>query len=264
MTHNFFINLTGQAWPIVTYSKSVNPKGYTVSNNTAVNLSSDTFIPVALNTGSNGTLIENNVAYGAYNNSTVYGSLSGGAIGTVYNNNQAYDIDASSYLGTTTLSRESWNHEDGNFNFIAYNTSNPWNGLDNARYYPYRTTVVTIENSTMTGFVAWGLATGDFSAYDFRSPPTTIYPLDFNFTFSNSYIPSSVTSLAYNMSLFKSNQNPSFLNLTGYLGIYSGQTYTLNASNIKNEASLPIYYSGNEIADIPAIISTLQFYCFGC
>ena len=46
--------------------------------------------------------------------------------------------------------------------------------------------------------------------------------------------------------------NPSFLNLTGYLGIYPSQTYTLNASNIKGESGLPVYLAGSQIASIPA------------
>ena len=89
------------------------------------------------------------------------------------------------------------------------------------------------------------------------SPP---YATGVNIIVYDSYAPSTIFLDAYNWSLpsydFK---NPSFLNLTGYLGIYSGQTYTLNASNIKNEASLPIYCSGNEIADIPASSAHYNF-----
>ena len=75
----------------------------------------------------------------------------------------------------------------------------------------------------------------------------TAPPINYYITVKDSYIGSTLFANALNFS----SKNPDFLNLTGYLGIYGGQQYDINSSNIKNEANLPIYVNGSQIALIP-------------
>ena len=281
LTHDFFINMKGTN-TIQAYSNS------TVSNNIFVNISDGNLgstsngYAVSVGVGLGGgitrnTIVENNIIYGLYNETYGYTSgYAGGGFNITYNNNIAYDVDTSSVMNWMVSSQDTICNTEGSFALSYY--YGPHAGLSSVMQ-PKNSTLVSFRNDTIAQL--WIVDTvGQTNVFE------PFKPYHFNITLDNTYVPSTFLTLTNNsgsnammdsgslhpvsMNLFNQTKgshwslgnstmwevgnstNPYFLNLTGYLGIYSGQTYTLNASNIKGEANLPIYYSGNEIADIPS------------
>ena len=275
MIGNYFLNSSGGGNMLA----QVITIGGIVENNTAVNLSNSVFIGIATSSGGRDTIVSNNYEYGLYNYSVGIGGVTfGEAVNTNYTSNQAFDVDTTSYPFSTQHSSETWHNLDGNFLLQNYNGSIGTTPFRTSRdlLWVSNTTDVTFVNSTVTQLVIYSSDAYTNLLSNGAWKNREIYTTDYNITIDNTYMPSvayifngSSGMVGNPFDFFdfghgttfnnKANSNPSFLNLTGYLGIYSGQTYTLNASNIKNEASLPIYYSGNEIADIPASSAHYNF-----
>jgi hypothetical protein len=265
--NNWYVNFSNDAF-------GMQGNGYYMhyQNNTFINFSNSGGIAPANGETAAYPFVENNTAYGFYNYSAFVGEFEGGSYKAFYYNNQVYDLGVHSfaYFGQTSSSTS----YDINGAVLLGNANGTFLGGDGLLLYRYNTSQFTFINSHITSLTLGVYVPGSL-LFDRR-----VLPTDFNLTFDNTYLPSTfamwdqtagVGQVYYgNYTLTGTNMsggvysttlhtNPSFLNLTGYLGIYSGQTYTLNASNIKNEASLPIYYSGNEIADIPASSAHYNF-----
>ena len=261
-THNFIENLTGQAWAVSMVGRDGN-----ALYNTIVNMNSSNGIACSLNSGAQDMNASYNNFYGIYNYSMALGGSSGGG---AYNDtqyaNHFYDIGIHSFADTVWTSSVTISdsdvaslvgiNENGTFNF---------NGSAYTQYdgtYPYNTTSISIDNSIIANISLDGIKPNTASTV------RMLYPHDFNISVDNSYIPAifwtnssipgtfnekiSIGSFGYGKTYnrYNSTGNPSFISYGGYLGIYSGQIYIINASNIKNETALPVYYSGHQIAFI--------------
>ena len=267
-SNNYIYNLSGQVWAaqLEDLQGKSGTKNMFVNNNTVLNVNHSQGIGLeATPTGPfNGPIVvQNNSAYNVFNYSLGIGSSGGGSGIEYYYNNHGYNIGINSYAFDTESGNPAY-FNDINTNSII---------LINANY----TTVTSLIASTNVFIDNSSLSDVYLSQYTGLNLNTTtvVTPSDFNITLYNSYVPAKwfvrydqnySENTSINPFSFSSGSawklygtNPYFLNLTGYLGIFSGQTYTLNASNIKNEASLPIYYSGNEIADIPASSAHYNF-----
>ena len=253
----WYVNINGDT----TSPLQIQGNNAKVENVTIINVSNGSGgLGVSVNSGAiNSTISDTNI-YGVYNFSIGLGDVNGGGSNnTLIKNVNVYDVDTSSYSYSAAASSIKFANDTGNWWFN--NLNDTWPSGHSPSVYTGFTTKVTICNSTVTG--------QNLTAYlpDTANDTRKVLPTDYNFTFGNSYISAYWLQLANNFSTIYPgsswsatlHSNPSFLNLTGYLGIFSDQTYTLNASNIKNEASLPIYYSGNEIADIPASSAHYNF-----
>ena len=257
VSHNYFANVEGQSWFFQVTGWYVN-----INNNTFVNMDSAGGIGVSVNSGGAFVNVTDNSFYGVYNYSLAVGSNEGGAWDTHYSGNQFYDVDATSYSMNTMDSYEYWSNENGNIFIYNDNGTNSAGSIGLHEKLGH-TTDVYLENSTFTQIVLGGIPQGG------SVPTRYVLPNDFNITIYNSYVPvlwpvfdgnsGSYYSKPVNPFLFSNGpytlsapySNSYFLNLTGYLGIYPSQTYTLNASNIKGESSLPVYLAGSQIAAIP-------------
>ena len=269
--NNWYVNFSN-------FAVAMQGNGYYMhyQNNTFVNFSNSAAIAPANGEFAAYPFVENNTGYGFYNYSVFTGDLEGGSYKAFCYNNQVYDIGAHSfaYFGQTSSSTS----YDINGAVLLGNANGTYLGGPGLLLYRYNTSQFTFINSHITSLTLGAYVPGTV-LFDRR-----VLPTDFNLTFDNTYLPSTFamwdqnagvgqvyygnytltgTNLSSGIYSTTLHTNPSFLNLTGYLGIYSGQTYTLNASNIKNEASLPIYYSGNEIADIPASSAHYNFTALG-
>ena len=243
-----------------------------VLDNTVVNsFDSSSVVAVGTNSGEKNVTVSGNTVYGLYNYSSAYETTAGSASNITFANNKAYDVDATSWVLSPSRSRDiNIENESGsligvNF-YYSYGGSN--RGGSNNFFYTGNSTTFSVIDSSISKM---NLSAFEEMGQVVPAQWVNATPNAFNITVDNSYVPSSLLQMAYNFSTGDftyppyswTGLNPDFLNLTGYLGIYSGQTYTLNASNIKNEASLPIYYSGNEIADIPASSAHYNFTALG-
>ena len=260
VSHNYLINITGQSFGIQITGWWVN-----VNNNTVINLNSSTGIAFSVGSSSVYSKAVDNTAYGVYNYSTAIGSNGGGAYQTTYISNTANDVDTVSYGMITANSNETYYKQTGSLLLGNSNTSSTvYFPSDGAPYLSGKTTDVWIDNSSLSQ-ISIGSSSGT-GLLNFNEQP---FPDDFNITLYNTYVPGewgiinptngsqyplfdpfSFSNGPYTLSAPYSNSY--FLNLTGYLGIYPSQTYTLNASNIKGESSLPVYLAGSQIASIPA------------
>ena len=257
MNNVWYININGDT----TSPLQIQGNNAKVENVTIINVSNGASgLGVSVNSGAVNSTICNTNIYGVYNFSIGLGDVNGGGSNnTLIKNVNVYDVDTSSYSYSAAASSITFANDAGNWWFNNLNGTYP-SGHSPSVYTGF-TTKVTILNSTVTG--------QNLTAYLLNTANDTrkVLPTDYNFTFENSYISAYWLQLANNFSRTYPgsswsatlHSNPSFLNLTGYLGIFTGQTYALNASNIKNEASLPIYYSGSEIAAIPASSAHYNF-----
>ena len=268
---NYYMNFTGQNWGAQLMGVPMNShSGIVASHNTFINISNSMTFSAGSGSGARNVTLIDNAQYGLYNYSVGLGSTEGGSIGGKYINNTAYDVDTTSLPFLTDSSVDTWVGVDG---VLAMRNTNGTLPGPVRPQFTRLTTDITIENSSITEWVAWG---AHYKTYNTSRP---VLPTDFNITLYDSYVPAYFTCFsptlgfvghtnwgmisseygggAYNRT---KHSNSYFMNLTGYLGIYSGETYTLNASNIKGEANLSIYYSGNKIANIPA--SSSAYYNF--
>jgi hypothetical protein len=272
--NNWLINVTGQTslFAMIGY-------GYrTIENNTIINeTEGGTAIAIAKGSPTNAThfTISHNSIFGLYNYSTGIGDPLEGGNNSDYVQNYFYDVDTTSY-GYLGISANA-SFADTTGSFFLTNTNGTYEGSYVSGEYHEHASRDLFYNDIIQNL--------SLNAIHFSSPfPVQTYravlPNDYNLTFEDSYVPSSffmVTgqngSRRCSVNLFNISNGPytvlspysnsNFMSLEGYLGIYVGQTYTLNASNIKNEASLPIYYSGSEIADIPASSAHYNFTALG-
>ena len=272
--NNWLVNETGQ-----TSLFNMIGSGYrTIENNTVINeTAGGTSIAIAKNSPTNALhfIISHNSVYGIYNYSTGIGDPLGGGNNSDYQQNSVYDVDTTSYGYLGVSANASFADTTGSFFLI--NTNGTYEGNYTQAAYKEHTSRDLFYNDTIQNLslnaIAYPLP---FPVQSYRN----VLPNDYNLTFEDSYVPSSffmVTgqngSRHCSVNLFNISNGPytvlspysnsNFLSLEGYLGIFAGQTYTLNASNIKNEASLPIYYSGSEIADIPASSAHYNFTALG-
>lgn len=247
---NFFVGYSGQAWGANLLGRYASAVG-----NVGWNFNNSALVAVSVNSGSNLSRAVGNTLYGAFNGSVVAGSIQGGALGSYYSANRGFDLDTTSYDLMTYTSSETWNDEVGAGIFLGGNNS-AWNGSGaNIRYYPYRTTDVTLENSTLDDLTLWSFAVPGY--YDFRSPPDLILPNDFNFTVDESYVPGNLTQMALAFSERSGPDaylNPSFLNFTGYLGVFGQQWYAVNTSSIRGGGDLGIDYDGLQVASVTSAL----------
>ena len=267
MIGNWFLNSQGG-----NLLAQVQGTGVLVQNNVAIDLNNSMFFGIATSSGGKNCVVTNNSEYGLYNYSVGIGGLNfGEAINTTYKNNTAYDVGIHSFGFETQHSSETWYNLNGAFLVQNYNGTINLNVNNRPILYTSDTTHVTFVNSAVTQLVLYSsLENGLFySNGAWKNRP--IYTSDYNITIENSYIPSmtyifngSNGEIGNSFNLFsfghgivfnnKKNSNPSFLNLTGYLGIYQGQTYNINTSNIKGESSLPIYMNGYQVAAMSAAV----------
>ena len=250
-------------------------------NNVFITVNNTVAIGMGTSSGLSGFSAKNNSIYGLYNYSLGAGGYdTGGDINSHLINVNVYDVSTSSVSYTAQQDSISFVNIDGNL--IGIN-ANGTLAQTVPSYPPVQSTPVVdsnsfvwikhsaeinIINSTITQLILADLREG--YAYPVYTP--SLLQNEFNITIENSYIPATFTArtnsdltdmhnTTENLFSYASGSqwlmsspfsNPSFLNLTGYLGIYPSQTYTLNASNIKGESSLPVYLAGSQIASIPA------------
>lgn len=247
-TDNWIVNMSGPLMVNQIYSD-----GATVSGNIAINLNRSDAIATTGNAQGMNIYESNDTIYGAYNTSIAFGEPFGGeSYNTTYSSIIGYDIGMHSYPLVIYHSYDHVKDQSGAISIINNRDTQASIGAYPAGPWAPNYTVVDFSDSSFTTINLTALNTSMYQQVPIKGS-------DFYINSSDTYLPQTLLSSAYNFS----STNPSFLNLTGYLGIYAGQTYTLNASNIKNEASLPIYYSGNEIADIPASSAHYNFTALG-
>ncbi len=250
---NWIINMSGQAWaPAV-----MGTNGH-VLGETLINLNSSGGITAGLNSGAEFINATGISIYGAYNYSGAIGGTSGGgAYDDNYTSESYYDVDATSFGAWTEEGWDSWIgqsipsllaiNENGTFDYNGTIYTQP------EGTYPFHTTKVMLVNDNISNVQLMA------NVVNSASTRRTVLPNDFNVTVDNSYIPANLTTQAHVFSLRTGTSaylNPSFLNLTGYLGIFAGQTYDINSSTIKSETSLPVYFGGgttsaSQVALIP-------------
>ena len=247
VVHNdYFANIQGQAWFF--QDTGLNDRFY---NLTLVNMSTAGGIGVSVETGSVNSYVANVTCYGEYNYSYCVGSDFGGAANTNYTAIHFNDVDLTSYgIWNSGSSETLYDMTIPAYFATNGNGSNaPGNPIGTGPVtgvYTGHTTVQTFRYDTLEAFNASGLLTTSFYAY------RTALGTDFNFTTYDSYVPASLLLLAKNVSTGP-DPSTSFLNLTGYLGLYAGQTYYINSSNIKSESALPVrlYTIPSQIASVP-------------
>ncbi len=250
---NYFVNFTNNAL-------GQQGNGYLINfnNNTLINFSASAGIAPANGEYAWFPIITNNRAYGFYNYSAFFGEFEGGVFGGHYGNNTVNDLGAHSWLYFGQTSNDNLYNTNGPI--LLGNANGTFLGKhNNLLAHENLTSDFTISNSSITNVTmgAYVPGSGNFNR--------NVLPTDFNITLYDSYVPavwrqwmqSSNTYTALNWFALHggttynvSHQNPSFLNLTGYLGVYTGQTYTINTSNIKGESSLPIMWNGEHVATI--------------
>ena len=252
------------------------------SNNTFINVNNTVAIGMGTGSGLTGFIAKNNTVYGLYNYSVGVGGYNTGSDdGSRLPDNYVYDVSTNSISYIASQDNISFYNINGNLIGINSNgtissgiptyppTQYP---LINVQVSPplwdKHSTKIDIVNSTITQLTLAEVREG--YVYPVYTP--SLLQNEFNITIENSYVPATFTArtnsnitamhnTTENLFSYASGSqwlmsspfsNPSFLNLTGYLGIYPSQTYTLNASNIKGESSLPVYLAGSQIASIPA------------
>ena len=229
--NNFFSNLNGYQ------GLQVLGQRIFLSGNTFVNLSHSNAISVGALSGSNYSLSMSNKIYGLYNLSVGIGTMVGGqGIGNNYTQNAAYDVDSSSYLYVSMQSSDSF---AGGGTLFGRNTYVSNTGSSQRVYFKGQATVIELSNGSypVINLTAINLTGGSSYSPSYR----TIHPSDFNLTLRNAYVPAFFASSSGAFNLFDFGNgttwesaypydNPSFLDLTGYLGIYPSQTYTLISS----------------------------------
>ena len=262
ISDNFISNVSGPMGAI----KLADRFGGNASDNTFLNIRDNAVgIIVGALSGRKDASVYGNTFYGVYNYSIATGSAGGGsAVGSSYISNTVNDVDVSSF-GQMVLrsSGETVSNYSGAIYLLNWYQSFAGVALQplNSTYsFNGNITSVAIDSSSIDFFNATGWVQSKIGTDPNYGYFRTVVPKDFNITTYNSYLPSTLFSMAANMSDYRGlyppktvvGLNPNFLNLTGYLGIYPSQTYTLNASNIKGESSLPVYLAGSQIASIPA------------
>jgi hypothetical protein len=106
------------------------------------------------------------------------------------------------------------------------------------------TAKVVFLNDTVNGVVLYGIPA------NIETTSRPVLPNDFNITSDNSYLPAALTTQAY---VFATSYpgaswstspiaNPSFLNLTGYLGSFPDQIYHVERAWLRGETTLPIVF----------------------
>ena len=279
--YNWYVNMHN------TNIQQVGGIGVTASNNTFINVSGvpnpysgfPNAYAFGVGVGSVPAIhikIAYNTVYGLYNDSQAFTSgYSGGGIGVSYIKDNVYDCDISSveYWGVNTNS--SYINANGFIALLRFPTS----AVSPALIYPYGTDKIQIINSSISAIEimnASNIAGNNLN---------TVTPADYNITVTNSYVPSQFLKLFPSQSPnqmfipdpsspvygnlfgfgfgqninYGTGANPSFLNLTGYLGIYQNQQYDINTSNIKGETTLPIYMNGYQVASMSAATGHYNF-----
>ena len=254
LSGNWFLNYSGTA---VGFSMSIYANHIIIDANTFIDFNHATAgIGSSSNSGTNNSLVEDNVLYGLYNSTIGMGSVGGGANNVSYNGNSYNDVDITSFGAATFTSQENYLSQTGAYLFAntngSYTSSGPMN------YYRHIQSRIEFNGASPTSVTLWQINPADANVSGILTPSS------FNFTSYDSYLPAEWTVYQpsngsqldpfspFDYSGSTPDPNPSFLNLTGYLGIYPSQTYTLNASNIKGESSLPVYLAGSQIASISA------------
>ena len=271
-SNNYIYNLSGQVWAaqLENLQGKSGTKNMFVNNNTVLNVNHSQGIGLeATPTGPfNGPIVvQNNSAYNIFNYSLGMGSSGGGSGIEYYYNNHGYNIGINSYAFDTESGNPAY-FNDINTNSII---------LINSNYTTVTSLIastnVFIDNSSLKD-VYLSQYIGESADYPLNAT-TVVTPSDFNITLYNSYVPAKwfvrydqnySENTSINPFSFSSGSawklygtNPYFLNLTGYLGIYGGQQYDINSSNIKNEANLPIYVNGSQIALIPQTANNYRY-----
>lgn len=263
LTGNFFMNFNLTA---------VQTHGYyaNVYDNTFVNFHSagvQAMVTPSAGTGpTHNTNVSGNTVYGLYNSSWGFSSgATAGGFNISYEGNAVYDADISSTPFYLKTSSDTLGGYTGPLSIDNTNGTTIF-GLSSS-LYPFFTTAVNLNGDNITSLcLAQVIGDGDTTWQT-----AGIVPTEFNITADDSYLPgsfcqaspeSAVTYPSHGLGNFgygatyvhsSPYPNPSFLDLTGYLGVYTGQTYYINSSNVKSESSLPIrlYSTGNQIASIP-------------
>ena len=269
MSHNYFVN--GSGYSIFTSLEATIP-GYhlLVYNNTIINLTDGAqgFVVSMNSAPAYNTYIFNNSAYGVYGDSLFISGQSADIPFANISSNQVYDLDITSYtllLGPHVTA----NVSDMNnvvIGLFVMNTSVVGGTFTKQGF-------VNISNSSLPTLILSSFT----SSYYYNGGIRLSLPEQFNITLHNTYInsnflseyvqggPSGGPGYVLDNLLWGSfggttkEPNPYFLNLTGYLGIYQGQTYNINTSNIKGETTLPIYMNGYQVAAMSAATGHYNF-----
>lgn len=263
---DFFDGVTGE-------TGAINPAslGGTVGGCTFVNIDTSSAVGISWNAGAFYYNVTGNSIFGLYNWSLGIGTAGGGgATNDAYAANSFADVDFTSQVYSSWSSSDTVSssivpaeiafNENGTFADTAYSGG----AYKKESGYLHHSTTLDIVGSTLSNLtlVAYNATSG--------AGPRSVLPNDFNITVDNSYVPSRFYTeltpgqwaLGPSIGAFGRGStwanttpfdNPSFLNLTGYLGIYSGETYYINSSNIKSEPFLPVrlYATGDQIATVP-------------
>ena len=240
--YNFLSSSSGCNWLLQDQGQNTHHP-FVVEYNVMENLSYATGIGVSVaNYGPNASFVLNNSVYGAYNGSTGIGSTQGGAQSTYYAGNQVFDYDTSSTQFTTQMSNETWANQTGSWVLVNNNGTNA-PALANF-WYVAHTAKVLFDSDVITNIFLYGIPA------NIERISRPVLPNDFNITSDDSYIPSSLTTQAFNYAAnypgpiwsVSPIANPSFLNLSGYLGGFTDQVYHLEKSWLRGETTLPIVF----------------------
>lgn len=237
---NWLINASGQTW-----ATQVHGCGGVATGNTIVNATTGGGIGISVNSGCNNSYVANNSAVGLYNFSFGIGSNEGGAIGTTYVNNSGADVDVTSWTLWTATSFETWISSSGS---LYLQNTNASNGGTGEQFFKGHTTRVYLVSSSVPAINLSAIAIPSFNL------TRTVLPNDFNISANNSYVPGSLTSQALTLSQRTGGTaylNPSFLTLSGFVGLFSGQTYQLNTSTFTG-SSLGVDWGGSLLSNLPA------------
>lgn len=259
---NWMINSVGQNFMVqaafIVSQGGVQVGGDKLSNNTVENLNSAGGVAVALNSGMVGAYVGNTTCYGVYNFSFCYGSNEGASVNGNFTNNAAFDEDKTSFDGWSTDSSTTfYNTIDAVYAQNANNSIPPTGQTT----WKNQTSKITWSGSIITtvNLTALVPSTG--------ATQRSVQATDFNLTTLNSYLPASITTVAQALAVKHSgawsvttHANPSFLNLTGYLGVFGGQTYTINTSWIKGETTLTLQFVGSPVAIVPTSVAAVNTF----
>jgi hypothetical protein len=246
VSSNWWVNLDG-----TTFGVQVFGHGAYISDNTVENLSNAGGVGVSGNTGAAFVNVTGNVAYGVYNGSIGLGDIYGGeAYASAYSGNIAYDVDTTSWglvvfhSGAQVVTTDQAGATATPI--LLQNVRGRCGSCNPVGTWEEPYTQVKLSASTVVSVDFFTDVAGT------ANQTTKVAAGDFWVTSYNSYLPASLFSVTRAWT----SSNGSALNLTGYLGIYSGHAYDLNSSTVKGESSLPVYFGGgttdsSQVASIP-------------
>jgi hypothetical protein len=236
-SQNFAVNTSGNVCILAPYGIFGS-----VTANTFVGLDGSTAINVADSAERDMTTsgeVYGNAFYGVTNGSAPIASLENGFSGVTIGPNTAAGEDSTSRDALLALGHATLAGDLGTVTLTG--------GLLSAGTEQYRARSSFAFSGANVGAV-------DLQALSNIASYRAVTAQDFNLTVASSYVPCSLLSRAQSFAVAPAGHpNADFLNLTGFLGVFAGQSCTVNTTDVRGASALPVEYSGSIVTSLPTI-----------